>query len=155
MANTHDTMKNRPSTGGTTFSDKAGDMAAGATDKAQQATSGVADKARDIASGVADKARDIASGVGDRVTGATTSVGGGMRSLADNIRESAPGSGMLHDAGAAVADTLESGGRYLEQEGFSGIGQDLTNLVRRNPIPALFVGVAVGFLIARATSDRS
>jgi len=156
MANTSD-MKNRPGTGGSTsFTDKAGDMASGMADKAQNAATGVADKARDIASGVADKARDIASNVTDRVTGTASSVGGGMRSLADNIRENAPGSGMLHDAGTAVADTLESSGRYLEEEGFSGIGQDVTNLIRRNPIPALLVGVAVGFLIARATtSDRS
>ena len=30
------------------------------------------------------------------------------------------------------------------------IGDDLTNLIRRNPIPALLLGVGVGFLLARA-----
>jgi uncharacterized membrane-anchored protein YhcB (DUF1043 family) len=28
---------------------------------------------------------------------------------------------------------------------------DLTNLIRRNPIPALFVGIGIGFLLARVT----
>jgi hypothetical protein len=35
------------------------------------------------------------------------------------------------------------------------MAEDFTNLVRRNPIPALLIGVAFGFLVARATSRRS
>jgi hypothetical protein len=49
-----------------------------------------------------------------------------------------------------MADTLERGGRYLEEEGLRGIGQDLTNVIRRNPIPALLLGIGIGFLIARS-----
>ena len=35
------------------------------------------------------------------------------------------------------------------------MADDLTDLIRRNPIPALLVGVGVGFLLARATTSRS
>jgi uncharacterized membrane-anchored protein YhcB (DUF1043 family) len=35
------------------------------------------------------------------------------------------------------------------------MAEDFTGMIRRNPIPALLIGVAVGFLIARATSRRS
>lgn len=125
------------------------------TNVAGDIASGMADRARDVATGLADRARDVATGVGDRVSNAGTSVGGSMKSLAGTIREHAPSGGVLHDASSAVAEGLESGGRYLEQEGFSGIGEELTNLVRRNPIPALLAGVAIGYLLARATSDRS
>jgi len=58
---------------------------------------------------------------------------------------------MLGSAANRVADTLESGGKYLEQEGLSGMAGDLTDLVKKNPIPALLIAVAVGVLIARAT----
>jgi hypothetical protein len=58
-----------------------------------------------------------------------------------------------------VADTLEGGGRYLQEHGLSGIGEDLTNLVRRNPVPAVLLGIGLGlglgYLIARVTSSRS
>jgi hypothetical protein len=37
----------------------------------------------------------------------------------------------------------------LEEHGFKGIGEDVTNMIRRNPVPALLVGVGVGFLIAQ------
>jgi hypothetical protein len=74
-----------------------------------------------------------------------------MKSLASSIREHTPRSGVMGTASSAVANTLESGGRYLEEEGLRGIGEDLTNLIRRNPIPALLVGIGVGYLLARAT----
>jgi hypothetical protein len=54
-----------------------------------------------------------------------------------------------------VAGALESSGRYLEEQGLSGIGEDLTNLIRRNPLPAILLGIGLGFLLARATTSRS
>jgi len=36
------------------------------------------------------------------------------------------------------------------------MADDVTDLIRRNPIPALFVGIGLGFLLARlTTSSRS
>jgi hypothetical protein len=58
---------------------------------------------------------------------------------------------MLGSAASSVANTLESGGRYLQEEGLSGMANELTDLIKRNPIPALLLAVAVGVLIARAT----
>jgi len=50
-----------------------------------------------------------------------------------------------------VARNLESGGRYLEQEGVGGMAEDFTNLIRQHPIPAVLVGIGLGFLIAQLT----
>jgi hypothetical protein len=74
-----------------------------------------------------------------------------MQSLAHNIREHAPKIGVVGSAATAVAGTLERGGRYLETEKLSGMGEDFTNLIRKNPIPALLVGIGLGYLLARAT----
>jgi hypothetical protein len=68
-----------------------------------------------------------------------------------DVKNKAPSSGYLGSAAQSVASGLESGGRYLENQGLSGMGEDLTNLIRRNPIPALFVGIGLGFLLARLT----
>jgi hypothetical protein len=75
-----------------------------------------------------------------------------MQSLAGSIRESAPHSGMMGSASTSVADSLERGGRYLQEEGLKGIADDVTDLVRKNPIPALLIGIGLGFILARATS---
>lgn len=121
------------------------------TEQARGAAAGVMDSARGMASDAAKKAGDAASYVGEKAEDATSAVGSGMKSLAGTIREHSPREGVLGSAGKGVADTLESGGRYLEESGLSGIGEDLTSLIRRNPVPALLVGIGIGFLIARAT----
>jgi len=122
--------------------------------KAEELGTTALDKAKEAASTVADKARDAASAAGQKAEDATAAVGHGMRSLAGTIREHTPREGVLGTASSTVAKTLESGGRYLEQEGLSGVMDDLTNMVRRNPLPALLIGVGIGFLLARATTRR-
>jgi len=74
-----------------------------------------------------------------------------MGNLGHTIREKAGREGFMGQAGAAVADTLESGGRYLEEHDLGDMGQEITSMIRRNPIPALLVGIGIGFLLARAT----
>ncbi len=123
----------------------------GAAGKAQDTAGSVMDKAKQAASAVADKAKDVASAVGDRAESAVSSVGSGMQSLAGTIRDKAPSGGFLGGAASGVAGALDSSGRYLEEQGLGGMGEDLTNLIRRNPIPAMLVGVGLGFLLARLT----
>jgi len=110
----------------------------------------MAGAARATAAAVAEKAGEAATYLGNKAEGATAAVGSGMRSLAGTIRENLPHEGALGSASGAVASTLESGGRYLEHEGLKGIGNDVTNVIRRNPIPAVLIGIGIGFLIARA-----
>jgi hypothetical protein len=62
-----------------------------------------------------------------------------------------PESGVLGRATDSVAGALDSSGRYLEEKGLTGIGADLTNLIKRNPVPAVLLALGLGFLIARST----
>jgi methyl-accepting chemotaxis protein len=117
----------------------------------REAVGGVINQARETAAHVTEQAKQAGSTAVHKADEMAGRVGSGMESAADTIRGNAPSSGMLGTAAARVADTLESGGKYLEQEGLSGLANDLTNLIKRNPIPALLVAVAFGVLIARAT----
>jgi len=56
---------------------------------------------------------------------------------------------VLGRATDTAADGIKDVGRYLEDKNLSGMMDDVTELVRRNPIPALLVGVGIGFLLAR------
>jgi hypothetical protein len=124
-------------------------------DRAKDTATGVMDRAKDMASTAVDKVKDAASTVGQRAEEGLGAVGSGMGSLAGTIREHTPDSGVLHSVGTRVAEGLETGGRYIREEGFKGMADDLTDLIRRNPIPALLVGVGLGFILARSTSSRS
>jgi len=130
--------------------EKAKDVAHSAIDRTKEAAQAGVEKARDAAQAGWDKTRDAAQSAGHMATHATESVGSGMESLAGTIRDSAPG-GTFGTAASSVADTLERGGRYIREEGLSGMADDLTGTIRRNPIPSVLVAVAVGFLLARAT----
>jgi len=123
----------------------------GFTEKAKDAAGNVIDKAKQAASTVAEKAKDVASAVGDKADTAVASVGSGMQSLAGTIRDKGPGSGVLGGATSGVASALESSGRYLEEQGLSGMADDMTHLIRRHPIPAVLIGVGLGYLLARMT----
>lgn len=100
-------------------------------------------------SSVADKATSAAEYVGEKAEQATEAVGAGMENLGAAVRKHEPAEGMLHNAGEAIANKLEGGGRYLEEHGLKGMADDVTNFIRRNPIPALLVGVGIGVLLAR------
>jgi ElaB/YqjD/DUF883 family membrane-anchored ribosome-binding protein len=134
------------------------ETAASAAEKAKETASGVGERLRDAASSAAGsvqdmarKAQDIASDVGQRAGETVSNVGGQMRNLADTIRQSAPSEGVLSSAASTVADSLDTGGRYLEEETLSNLGREATDLIRRYPLQAVLVGIGIGFLMARAT----
>lgn len=107
------------------------------------------DEKSSVGAKVAESAKHAAEYVGEKAESATCAVGAGMESLGSKIRQHEPAEGMLHNAGETIASKLEGGGRYLEQQGLKGIGEDVTNMIRRNPIPALLIGVGIGVLLAR------
>ena len=157
MANPTSTFKSQTEGNkGQDYLDKGKDAAATAMDKAKDVAGTAVDKARDIAGTAVDKAKDMASGMGRKAEDATHAVGRSMESLAGTVRDRLPHEGMLGSAASSVAGGLESSGKYLEQEGLQGIAEDVTNMIRRNPIPALVLGIGLGFLLARlTTSSRS
>lgn len=147
---TADQAKNAVSTG----AEKAKDTAHSAIDKTREAVNTGMEKAREMAGTAYDRTKDAAQAGWDKARdtaeNSSSTVGGGMESLAGTVRDYAPG-GMLGSAASTVADSLEQGGRYLREEGFSGMADDLTKTIRRNPIPSVLVAAAFGFLLARAT----
>lgn len=59
------------------------------------------------------------------------------------------------EATSSVGGALENTGHYLKDDGLRHIASDLTDLVRRNPVPAMLIGVGLGFLLAQATVRRN
>ncbi|HZZ72766.1 MAG TPA: hypothetical protein VFE24_10970 [Pirellulales bacterium] len=71
--------------------------------------------------------------------------------MSASIQHLGPESGVLHSASTQIASTLKSSGKYLEEHGISGIAGELTAVIRKNPVPAIFAALGVGFLVARVT----
>lgn len=124
-------------------------------EKGKDLASSLVEKGKETASTAIKSAGDVASTVGKKAQQATAAIGGGMQSLGETIEQHGPHQGLPGRVSETIADTLESTGRYLEDHNLKGIAEDVTNLIRRNPIPALLVGIGIGFLIARATRSSS
>jgi len=121
-----------------------------AMEKAKDLASQAVDKVKEGASSVGDMVSHAASNVGKTAENLTASAGSSLRNLGDSLSQNAPQEGMLGQASQAVASTLRDSGRYIEDAGLSGMAEDMTDLIRRNPVPAILVGMGIGFLIGRA-----
>jgi len=135
--------------------DKAKDLAHDAADKARNLAEKVTDTAKAAAGAVVDKAKDVAGATGRMADNATAAVGSGVESVGHKVREYGPKEGFMGTAATKVAETIEGAGRYLKDEKLSGMASDVTDMIKRNPLPAVLIGIGLGFLLARATSSRS
>jgi len=128
---------------------KAQDFAHQAGQKAQEFAHTAGQKISDVASSAGHRVQDAASAVGHKAEDATAAVGRGLEGAADKVREKLPREGMLGRAAEAFAETLDRTGRYIEERNISGMARDVTEVIRRNPIPAVLVAVGLGFLLGR------
>jgi len=130
-------------------SQAAHDAAQGVGQKAQDLAHTAAQKAQDLAHTAGQKVQDAAHTAGQKAEDATASLGGTLKSAADRVRENAPREGMLGRGAEAFASTLERGGDYLRDKNLTGMADDMTELIRRNPLPAVLIAVGFGFLLGR------
>jgi len=121
-----------------------------AADKAKDAMGHVTDAVTHAASAVGQGVSNAASAVGQRVEQGVAAAGSGMQSLADTARKNLPHDGYLGAASKAVADGLDSAGRYVEDKNLSGMTGDLGNLIKNHPIPAVLIGLGIGYLLGKA-----
>jgi len=73
-------------------------------------------------------------------------MGTSAQDLASNLAETAGKvTATVQDMARTVADTVTGSGPYLQE-----LPREVLGLIRRYPVPALLVGVGLGFLLARS-----
>lgn len=109
---------------------------------------------------MADRAEHAASAVKDSLHGAADSAeqmarraGEAVESAADRVREHLPEDGSVAEAADAVARKVKDASVYFQEQGFSGVVEDLEVLIRRYPLQALLLGLGCGYLLSRARTD--
>jgi len=133
-----------------------GEHAGKVMDEVKEAGAALASQAKDQASAamgaVTERASEFGRNVVERADEAASAAGRRIEDLAEGLRQNTPNEGMLGACSNRIAETLETSGKYLEEQGVSGMVDDMTEVIRRNPIPAVLVGIGIGFVLARATS---
>jgi hypothetical protein len=109
----------------------------GRTDLGRQEPGTTLEKAKDMGSQAIEKAKDMGSDAIEKAKGYASDVSEQASQAASRI-------------GTKVGQTYEQGRDYVKERGLSGMGEDITDVIRRNPLPAMLVGLGIGFLLARA-----
>jgi uncharacterized protein YjbJ (UPF0337 family) len=110
-----------------------------------QAQGAAIDETTTRAKGTAEEAAAAATATAAQ---SVSAVGEKIGSLADVIREKAPHEGAMGTAATTVANKLGAAGSYLQQKNMDHMVGDLTGMIRRYPIPALLIGLGIGYLLA-------
>jgi len=132
-----------------TAGQKAQDFAHTAGQKAQEFAQTAGQKVQEAAHTAGQKVQTAAATVGHKAEDATASLGSGLQSAADKVRDNLPHEGVIGKASEAFAGALERGGRYIEEKNIRGIAEDVTEVIKRNPVPAVLLAVGLGFLLGR------
>jgi hypothetical protein len=120
-----------------------------AADKAKEVAVSVGQMASHAASAVGVMASQAATDVGRKADEFTASAGVGIQGLGDRLGKQAPQSGLLGSVSHAAARTVKEGGEYIENAKLSGMTEDIAQLVRRNPIPAVLIAIGLGWFVGR------
>ena len=88
--------------------------------------------------------------IAEKLRGAAEAIQGQAQSLYEGERISEG----VSDVAYGAAERVESSAAYLESNDISQIARDAVGVVRRNPLPAMAVAAAVGFLLGRALVRR-
>ncbi len=131
---------------------KAKEAVASVGELASNAASAVGAMASQAACDAGTMASQAASDVGKKADNLTASAGVGIQQWGDRLSKNAPHDGVLGSASQAFAKTIKDSGEYLEDAKLSGITEDIAQLVRRNPIPAVLIAIGLGWLVARKLS---
>jgi hypothetical protein len=93
----------------------------------------------------------MAAAAATKASQSMSAVGEKIGSLAGAIRDKAPHEGAMGSAATTVANTLDAAGSYLQEKKVDHMVGDLTSMIRRYPIPALLIGLGIGYLLAGRT----
>jgi uncharacterized protein YjbJ (UPF0337 family) len=96
--------------------------------------------------------------------GRTAGVAATVTSTAQDVASSAAeGAGtaatkaqeMAGAAASAVTDTVAGAGTYVQEKGVQALPGDLAGLIRRYPVPALLIGLGIGWWLSRTLGKAS
>ncbi|MBS0204109.1 MAG: hypothetical protein JSS49_14480 [Planctomycetes bacterium] len=120
-----------------------------AAEKAREAAVSAGEMVGHAASAVSAMASHAASGVGRKADDLAATAGTRLQGLGDRLSQNAPQSGVLGSTSQAVVNGVKAGGKYIEDSKLTGMTEDLVELVRRNPIPAVLIAIGLGWFVGR------
>lgn len=138
---------------GTDAVEKSKDIASETFDKVKEAGAQVLGKAKEAVGSVGDMAVETATAMGKKADDVTASAGHEIKEFGETIGKKGPQEGIAGQASQAVANTIMSSGKYIEDAKLSGMAHDVEQVIKTHPIPSLLICLGIGICIGRAMKD--
>ena len=100
-------------------------------------------------SAVENMASQTAENFSDDADYLASSAGRGVQRIGEQLSRVAPDSGIVGVVSQSVVRTITEGGEYFEGSKLSGLRQDLTKVISRNPIPTILISIGLGWIASR------
>ena len=149
IANRFEGMADKAKEAAANVGDNVNQAASALGEKASQAACTIGEMASEAGCAVGSMASQAACDVGHKANDLAASAGAGIKGLGDKLSQNAPRSGLVGNATQAVAKSVHDSGQYIEDAKLSGMVEDVAQLIRRNPIPAVFLAIGLGWVVAR------
>jgi hypothetical protein len=120
-----------------------------ASDWANQAKSSAGEAAMCASEVASHAAAAVGATISQKADDLVAQAGVGVHALGDRIAQQLPQDGMLGNASQAVVNKVRQGGDYLQEQGLSGLSDDLSAAIRSNPLPAVLIAAGIGWYIGR------
>lgn len=110
------------------------------------------DYAEGVAQGRMGRRGDEPDDISRKVSNAASEVREGITNFVEGVKQKIPGDAVrkMSDTACEVTDQIRG---YIEDRGIRGLTDDVTDVIRRYPMPALLCGVLIGALLARPRGD--
>jgi uncharacterized protein YjbJ (UPF0337 family) len=97
---------------------------------------------------------------GEKAAGVAATVTSAAQDVASSVAETAGTAAtqaqeMAGAAATAVTDTVARAGTYVQEKGVQALPGDLAGLIRRYPVPAVLIGLGIGFWLSRTLGKAS
>jgi len=116
------------------FGNQVAETATSTAEKVSSVAEDMGNRAKDLASQAYRQAESAGNYMSERADDATMAVGERLKAAGD--------------VSSNVGRRLKETGDYVEQRGAQGLAADMSELVRKNPVPSVLIGIATGFLFA-------
>ena len=120
-----------------------------ASEEMQKIAGRVQDTATKLASRAQAESAKLGEALHEKIDSTLSRVGSTISEVGGAIRERGSIGTQINEGVASVAHRVEQTGDYLSQ-GISGIGQDVSALVKKHPLATAMIGLGLGFLLGRS-----
>ncbi len=118
-------------------------------DDADTSAHALSERARNAAASMSDAAGDAAAAIDERRSTAADGLETAASALHDRA-DDLPGGETVRNVARATADRLSTSADYVRTHDATRMMADVETFVKSNPLPALAVAAAFGFLLGRA-----